>query len=236
MLPPTSSKTRLLLVDDDIELCRLLREYLDPEGFEVTMAHTGPDGLGKALSDEFATVILDVMLPDLGGLDVLRRIREVSRVPILMLSARGEDSDRIVGLEIGADDYLPKPCNARELLARIRALLRRQLPAAAEAQNLRLGDLDLRLGARMTFRAAVPLELTSAEFDLLACLMKRPGEVVSRGELSRRGLGREWSPPDRGVDVHVSHLRRKLGPRPDGRERIRSVRGIGYLYALHRGD
>lgn len=236
MLPSTSSNLRLLLVDDDAELCQLLREYLDPEGFEVTTAHTGPDGLGKALSDDFEAVILDVMLPDLGGLDVLRRIREVSRVPVLMLSARGEDSDRIVGLEIGADDYLPKPCNARELLARIRALLRRGSSASAGAQELRRGDLRLQLGTRTAFRADVPLELTTVEFDLLACLMSRAGEVVSRGELSRRGLSREWSPPDRVVDVHVSRLRRKLGPRPDGRERIRSVRGIGYLYSLDHGD
>ena len=236
MLPVTQADAQVLLVDDDVELCELLREYLEAEGgLRVTVSHTGPNGLAKALSGEFSVVILDIMLPDLGGLDVLRRIRDASSVPVIMLSARGDDTDRIVGLEVGADDYLPKPCNSRELLARIRSVLRRGPEAAARTSEVRCGDLSLHLGTRTALRAGARLELTSTEFDMLTCLAERAGQVVSRGELNRV-LGRSWSPTDRGVDVHVSRLRRKLGPRLDGIERIKSVRGVGYIYSSTYGD
>ena len=226
----------MLLIDDDRELCDLLREYLGQEGLRTEASHTGSDGVAKALSGEFAVIILDVMLPELGGLEVLRRIRAASNVPVLMLSARGDEADRIVGLEVGADDYVPKPCSARELLARIRALLRRVSARKQQpSRTLRLGDLELHTGTRTVSRAGAPVALTSVEFDLLAWLLGRPATVINRQELAERVLGRKLGPNDRSIDVHISRLRRKLGPLPDGAERIRSVRGVGYLYSYTNG-
>ena len=231
MPPLAESGTKVLLVDDDVDLGALLKEYLEGDGLRVALSYTGPDGLARASSGEFSLVVLDIMLPGLGGLDVLRRIRETSNVPVIMLSARGDDADRIVGLEVGADDYLPKPCNARELLARIRSVLRRSLANEAATHELRRGDLCLHPGTRLAFRSGEQVELTSVEFDMLVYLVERAGQVVSRAELAERILDRSWSPSDRGVDVHISRLRRKLGSRPDSIERIQSVRGVGYIYS-----
>jgi two-component system response regulator CpxR len=224
----------ILIIDDDAELCALLRDYLAQEGFSVEAVHEGESGLVRALSQEHALVILDVMLPGRSGFDVLRRLRETSRIPVLMLTARGDDVDRIVGLEMGADDYLPKPFNPRELVARIRAVQRRSgapSPGTGSAglETLRAGDLELRPLARTVRCAGEDVTLTGAEFALLAVLLETPGRVVSRETLSDRVLGRPWSPLDRSIDVHVSNLRRKLGTRDDGGDRIRTVRGSGYV-------
>jgi two-component system response regulator CpxR len=227
---------KLLIVDDDTELCELVAEYLGPEGFEVETVHDGARGAERAVAGAYDLVVLDVMLPGMNGLDALRAIRASSAVPVLMLTARGDDVDRIVGLEIGADDYLAKPFNPRELLARVRAILRRAAPAAAvdpsRRQTISVGDVALDRGARTVFKDGEPVELTSVEFDLLDALLRAAGTVVSRNDLALAALGREISPFDRSVDQHVSNLRKKLGARVDGIERIKSVRGSGYLYAL----
>jgi two-component system, OmpR family, response regulator CpxR len=225
----------ILIVDDDIELCNLLREYLTREGFEVAACHDGERGLAAARSGRHALVILDVMLPRLGGFELLRRLRASSPVPVLMLTARGDDVDRIVGLEIGADDYLPKPFNPRELVARIQAVLRRtaepaiHAPALAPAEPIRVGSLKIDPGTRETHRDNQRLDLTSVEFDLLQLLMRSAGVVVSRDALSRAALGRGYHPLDRSLDMHVSNLRRKLGA--DHSPAIKTVRSAGYLLA-----
>lgn len=225
----------LLLIDDDVELTELLTDYFKAEGFAVSAAHDGPSGLERALGEEFSLIVLDVMLPGFNGLEVLRRLRAQKKTPVLMLTARGDDVDRIVGLEIGADDYLPKPFNARELVARIRAVLRRteaREVATHEVQTLVVGDLELvpsSLGCRIQ---GEPVALTSAEFSLLEVLVKAAGKVVSREDLSEKVLGRRLSPYDRSLDVHVSNLRKKLTRGTSGSERIKTVRGTGYLYAV----
>lgn len=230
--------SRILVVDDDVELCELVAEYLAPEGLSVEAVNEGTEGVKRALSGDYALVVLDVMLPGVSGFDVLRQIRAASPTPVLMLTARGADIDRIVGLELGADDYLPKPFNPRELVARIRAILRRTEARASAAganppaETLTVGDVSLNAGTRTAFRAGEPLELTTAEFDLLAALLRSAGRVLSREELSESALGRPLAPLDRSVDMHVSSLRRKLGPAAGGGERIKTVRGTGYLYSL----
>ncbi len=232
---PNISPCRLLVVDDDVELCELVLEFLEPEGFAVEVTHDGVAGLERATSGEHALVVLDVMLPGLNGFEVLRRIRGRSGVPVLMLTARGNDVDRIVGLEIGADDYLPKPFNPRELVARIRAVLRRSRApegSPGPAQRLTVGDVDLDPGARVVRRGGAIVELTSLEFSLLEVLLRGAGNVVARQELSKSLLGRRLMPYDRSIDMHVSNLRRKLGPGPGGCERIKAVRGLGYVYTL----
>jgi two-component system response regulator CpxR len=224
---------RLLVVDDDAELCELVAEYLIPEGFKVEAVYDGIQGLDRALSGEYSLIILDVMLPGLQGFEVLRRIRAKSRMPIIMLTARGEDVDRIVGLEIGADDYLPKPFNPRELAARIQAVLRRSAQAVpAVYERIVLGDVELEIRARIARRENCEVELTSLEFDILTAFMKKPGQVIAREELVKTVLGRELVPLDRSIDVHISNLRKKLGPSSDGGNRIRNVRGVGYIYAI----
>ena len=224
----------ILLIDDDRELGDLLREYLEPEGFLLERALDGPGGLEAASSGRHDLVLLDVMLPGRSGFDVLRDLRRRSSVPVLMLTARGEDVDRIVGLEMGADDYLPKPFNPRELLARIRAVLRRGGREGSESREglLRAEDLELDRGSRTVRREGVPVPLTTVEFDLLELLLQSAGQGVDRERLSQGALKRPHSPFDRSLDVHVSNLRRKLGPRRDGTDRIRTLRGEGYLYAL----
>jgi DNA-binding response OmpR family regulator len=235
-----SSKQHVLVVDDDVELCQLLSQYLAQEGFVVESVHAGLKGIDRALSGEHSIVVLDVMLPDLKGFEVLRRIRAHSHIPVMMLTARGDDQDRILGLELGADDYLPKPFNSRELSARIEAVLRRSRPEAATikpdaGERISLEDIELDKGARLARRAGEPLDLTAVEFDLLETFLKSAGSVLSREEMVRTVLGRDFSPFDRSMDTHVSNLRRKLGARPDGTERIKGVRGIGYLYVFsHR--
>ena len=232
-----ASRKHVLVVDDDVELCQLLSQYLAREGFEIECVHSGVLGVERAISGQHSIVVLDVMLPDIKGFEVLRRVRAESRVPVLMLTARGDDQDRILGLEMGADDYLPKPFNSRELSARIDAVLRRAWPAhetlaPVAAERVSLEDVELDKGSRTARRAGERLDLTAVEFDLLELLLKSAGSVLSREEMVRAVLGREFSPFDRSMDTHVSNLRRKLGPRHDGSERIKGVRGIGYLYVL----
>ena len=226
--------TRVLVVDDDAELCELLREYLVGEGFAVEAVGDGERGAAAALEGSADLVVLDVMLPGLSGFDVLRRIRTHSAVPVIMLTARGEDVDRIVGLELGADDYLAKPFNPRELAARIRAVLRRTASAAAGTLPtvVAVGDLEVDAGARRVLRAGESIELTGTEFSLLERLVRAAGTVVRRDALFREVLGRRAVAYDRSLDVHLSNLRRKLGPLPGGGERIATVRGAGYQYVV----
>jgi two-component system response regulator CpxR len=227
---------RILIIDDDVELCELVTEYLASDGYDVAAVHNGIPGVERALSGEFALVVLDLMLPGIEGYEVLRRIRSRSSIPVIMLSARGEESDRIRGLETGADDYVPKPFNPRELAARIHAVLRRA-PARAKGTvtsapgRIALGDVVLDVGARSIRCGIREVGLTSVEFDLLVVFLKTPGRVILREELARAVLGRELGTLDRSVDVHVSNLRKKLGALPDGRERIKAIRSSGYLYA-----
>lgn len=230
---------RILVIDDDRDLCELLEEYLSREGFEVETVHEGDEGMARALTGSYGVIVLDIMLPGgQDGFDILRRLRARIGVPVLMLSARGNDIDRIVGLETGADDYLPKPFNPRELLARLRAILRRaagesgRSSAAKATTRYRVGDVEMELGARTTLRAGLPVELTAVEFHLLEMLLFRAGYVVTREELTRSVLGRTLTPYDRSIDVHVSKLRKKLGRDAGGAERIKSVRGSGYIYLL----
>jgi two-component system response regulator CpxR len=230
--------SRVLVVDDDEELCELLKDYLGPEGFEVEAVHDSDKGIERALSNEHDFVVLDVMLPGVSGFEVLRSVRKSSGIPVLMLTARGEDVDRIVGLEMGADDYLPKPFNPRELVARIRAIQRRGETKTGDTlqpeplKRLVAGDIALDTGTRTVTKKAKTVELTAAEFDLLEMLLRSAGEVVSRKDLVSKVLGRGLDPFDRSIDVHVSSLRKKLGHKIKGMERIKTVRGIGYLYAL----
>jgi DNA-binding response OmpR family regulator len=225
--------TRVLLVDDDVELSGMLREYLQQEGFETTAVHDGESGIEEALSGRYAIVVLDVMLPRVGGVDVLRRIRMRSRVPVLMLTAKGDDVDRIVGLELGADDYVPKPCNPRELVARLRVILRRALgddALGAEAGPISAGPLTMWPERRTAEWDGNPVELTGTEFNLLQVLARNAGRLVTKSELCERGLGRPLARFDRSLDVHVSSLRRKVGRFGDGRSCIQTVRGVGYQF------
>jgi DNA-binding response OmpR family regulator len=221
---------QILLIDDDVQLCKLLTERLGTEHYDVETAHDGSHGLARALSMQHALVVLDLMLPGTGGLEVLRRLRTVSPVPVLILTARGEDSDRIQGLEMGADDYVPKPFNPRELIARIRAILRRTVRSEASAGPLSVGDLRLDPTVREVWLGGAPLNLTSLEFTLLEIFMREPGRVLSREQLTESVLGRKLGAFDRVIDVHVSNLRKKLGVSLRG-QRIKTVRGSGYLFA-----
>lgn len=227
--------SKVLLVDDDVELSSMLREYVAQEGFEADAVHDGEAGVAAALSGEYALVVLDVMMPKVGGIEALGRIRARSNIPVLMLTARGDDVDRIVGLELGADDYVPKPCTPRELVARIRAILRRvpeggmpDAQAVSPGSALLVGQLSIWPSMRRAHWKGVPLELTSTEFNLLEILARHAGRVVSKAELSEQGLGRPLARFDRSIDVHLSSIRHKLGLRPDGRSWIETVRGLGY--------
>ncbi len=222
---------RVLVVDDDAELCQLVTRFLAREGFAISWASDGAAGVERAITEDYSLIMLDVMLPDTDGFDVLRQIRQHSRTPVLMLTARGDTHDRIRGLELGADDYLPKPFDPAELLARIRAILRRSAPQRPSCAMIAVGDIEADEGTRSVRRGATPVDLTTVEFDLLVALMRVAGSTVSRQELVRSVLGREFSPFDRSIDTHVCNLRRKLGPLADGGERIKGVRGAGYLYA-----
>jgi DNA-binding response OmpR family regulator len=224
---------RILIIDDDTELCALVTRFLNSEGFAVDRAANGSQGIAMALSGSYALIMLDVMMPDLNGFDVLRRIRAQSRTPVLMLTARGDTHDRVVGLELGADDYLPKPYDPSELAARIRAILRRTaspLGSAASAP-LAVEDIELTASTRAVTRDGKAVELTAVEFDLLEVLMKVAGTVVRREDLVRTVLRREFSPYDRSIDTHVCNLRKKIGRLKDGTDRIKGIRGTGYLYA-----
>ncbi len=225
----------VLLVDDDIELCSMLVDYLARHGFTVTAEHNGERGLDRALTGEFAIVLLDVMLPGLDGFEVLRRLRTSSQVSVLLLTARGEDVDRIVGLEIGADDYLPKPFNPRELLARVRAILRRAVstkPNRTSIKHLSVGGIELDSGARTATCNGIELELTNVEFELLGTLMQAPGQILTREHLTESVLDRRFNPFDRSLDMHVSRLRRKLDDAAQLGDQIKTIRSVGYQLAV----
>ena len=223
--------TSILIIDDDVELAGLFKDYLEREGFSVTTAHDGLTGLNLALSDQYALAVLDIMLPDIKGTEILARIRQQSQMPIMMFTAKGDDVDRIIGLEAGADDYVPKPCTPRELVARIRAILRRT--ETANDKDLQdgpicAGPLQIWSGKRRASWFDRELELTSTEFELLETLAINVGHVVSKNELSEKGLGRPLARFDRSIDVHMSSIRQKLGHQSDGRSYIQTVRGKGY--------
>ncbi len=223
----------ILIVDDDVKLCRLIREYLEPLGYQVTVAHTGPEGLAAAVREQFSAVILDVMLPGMNGFDVLRNLRVKSNVPVLMLTGRGEEADRIVGLELGADDYLPKTFSTRELLARLRATIRRSNVALVQEgsreQQVVVGDLRLDPEARAAVLAAQALPLTAVEFDLLMSLAKAAGRVRTREQLLNEIADRNFDVFDRSIDVHISSLRKKLGDDSKSPRFIVTVRSAGYM-------
>jgi len=228
---------RILIIDDDEELCELVSEYLTVEGFQVEAINDGESGLEKALRNENDLVILDVMLPKKNGFDVLRDLRLESKVPVLMLTARGDDMERIVGLEIGADDYLAKPFNPRELVARLRAILRRtEIPADSkeiETDKFQVDDVEIRMSARSAKKNGADLNLTSVEFDLLSMLLRDAGKVIKKEDLSEKVLERKLSPYDRSLDMHVSNLRKKLGERKDGADYIKTIRSAGYIYTVN---
>jgi DNA-binding response OmpR family regulator len=225
---------QILVIDDDIELCELVAEYLEPEGYKVEAVHDGVRGVERALSEDHVLAVLDYMLPGVNGFEVLRQIRAKSRLPIVMLTARGDDMNRIIGLQIGADDYLPKPFNPLELVARINAVLRRtqaepdQRPAA---EVIAVGDVEMDKRTRTVRRGGEPIDLTAVEYSLLEKLLQAPGHIVGREDLVKEVLHRDLSPFDRSIDTHVSNLRKKLGHLVDGIERIKTVRSIGYIYA-----
>ncbi|WP_263385610.1 response regulator transcription factor [Granulicella arctica] len=232
--PIVLERPKILLIDDDQELCQLLRTRFASEGLDLKTVFLGKEGLRCALESSFALIVLDVMLPDTRGFDVLRELRKHTLTPVIMLTAQGDEVDRILGLELGADDYLPKPFSTRELLARMTAILRRsawKVPfTAGKPPKFLSGDLEIDLALRIVLRNGEQIKLTSTEFDLTRSFCEAPGEVLTRELLVVTILERTFVPFDRSIDLHISNLRRKLGPRPDGYERIQSVRGIGYLY------
>lgn len=224
---------RLLVIDDDAELCQLVADYLRPMGFEVESEHAGIAGAGRALAESWHAIILDVMLPDIDGFEVLRRIRQASKTPVVMLTGRGEEVDRVVGLELGADDYLPKTFSSRELLARLRAVIRRAgwvaetTPAVAEKEIV-VGPLRIHPGSHRVVLGDAPLTLTPAEYGLLLSLARAHGRVKTREQLIEEVSDREWDVFDRAIDMHISSLRKKLGEDPRNPQFIRTVRGYGY--------
>lgn len=230
---PTDSRRRVLIVDDDTRLCRLIHDYLEPLGYEVSAAHTGPEGLDIALQEPFSAVILDVMLPGMNGFDFLRRFREKSSVPVLMLTGRGEEADRIVGLELGADDYLPKTFSTRELLARLRAVMRRSTLASVQKEerspSVAVGELHVDPEAHVAALGDQPLQATAIEFDLLLALAKAAGRVRTREQLLNEVSERNFDVFDRSIDVHISSLRKKLGDDPKAPKFIVTVRSAGYM-------
>jgi len=223
---------RILVIDDDVELCALVAEYLAGEGVQAECIHEGDLGLQRAVKGEHILIVLEVMLPGMNGFEVLKRLRATSRMPVLLLTARGEDVDRILGLELGADDYLPKPFNPRELVARIRAILRRtQGLGDAKQPVLQAGGIELDTATRTVRQAGVPVELTSVEFGLLEVLLRSAGQVVTREKLAATVLGRKFAPFDRSIDMHVSKVRKKLGDTGGSEDLIKTVRGSGYIFA-----
>ncbi len=222
--------TQVLLIDDDVELVNMLSDYLRLDGFEATVAHDGTSGVAEALSGHYDIAVLDVMMPGMDGIEALTRIRAGSPLPVLMLTARGDDADRITGLELGADDYVPKPCTPRELAARIRAILRRtgNGDTSAAPPPLTAGRLTLWPAQRRVEWAGQPVELTSTQFSLLEVLIRHAGRPVSKSDLSDQGLGRPLTRFDRSIDVHLSSIRQKLGTLADGRSCIQTVYRVGY--------
>lgn len=222
--------THVLLIDDDVELTAMLAEYLAQEGFTVSAVHTGEAGLDAAAKESCAIIVLDVMLPRMNGIEVLRRLRRDSRIPVLMLTARGDDIDRITGLDLGADDYVPKPFSPGELVARLRAILRRTRgDEKTEPMMIQAGPLTLWPSRRTAEWQGRPLDLTGTEFNILEVLARHQGRLLGKNDLSVKALGRPLVAYDRRIDVHISSIRQKLGNRSDGRSWIQTVRGVGYL-------
>jgi two-component system response regulator CpxR len=220
--------TQVLIIDDDVELCQMLREFLAPDHLNLTADHDGESGLRSLEAGNFDLVILDIMLPGMSGLEVLKQLRTFSDVPVIMLTARGEDIDRILGLEFGADDYIPKPFNPRELVARIKAILRRMQNSNAEPGKQVVGVLELDERTRQVTADGEALRLTGTEFEILRCLLETPGGVVTREELSKQALGRNLLPYDRSIDTHISNLRGKLERAGIHDPGIQNQRGVGY--------
>jgi len=233
-------KMKILLIDDDRKLCRLIMDYLAPVGFDVETANTGDEGLERALKEDFDAVILDIMMPGMDGLEVLRTLRMHSDVPVLMFTAMGDETDRIVGLELGADDYIPKTFSSRELLARLKAVIRRSRIGEERASSekggneskelMKIHDIVIHRDTRSVKQRGVVLDLTPVEFDLLARLAGGAGRILSRDQLLEAVTGRDYSVFDRSIDVHVSSLRRKLGDDPRQPRYIKTVRGAGYMF------
>ncbi len=225
----------ILIIDDDTELCELLQEYLASEKFATSAAHGGAAGLEMVKNGSFDLVILDIMLPEMNGLEVLKSIRSFSKIPVIMLTAKGDEVDRILGLELGSDDYLPKPFSPRELVARIKAVFRRlgnaeEQSVKPDSLRLEIADIFIESSTRTATKNGSDLALTEVEFSILENLMRAAGTVVERQELALKVLGRRLSYDDRSLDVHMSNLRRKLGTIADDKERIKTIRGVGYLY------
>ncbi len=224
--------SKILLIDDDVALCELLTEYLTGEGFTVDSAHSGSDGVARALAAEWDAVVLDVMLPGMNGFDVLKQLQAQGVGPVLMLTARGEDTDTVLGLELGADDYVAKPCSPRVLVARLRNLLRRRGEETSSSTQRQVGDLNLDTANRRVTVGGREIELTGAEFNLLVLLLEHAGALVSKEVLAKQGLGRALQAYDRRIETHMAQIRKKLGPQADGTPRIKTVRGAGYQYLL----
>ncbi|MBP3142960.1 response regulator [Aliivibrio fischeri] len=222
---------KILLVDDDIELTALLKDILSLEGYNVIEANNGIEGLA-AITDDLDLILLDIMMPKMNGMDMLRKLRETNETPVLMLTAKGEEIDRVIGLELGADDYLPKPFSDRELLARIRAILRRTQGKTKESNSgsIKYQDIELFVGKQEAYRNGELMELTGTEFGLLSQFIQKPGEIISKEDLSLEVLGKRLAPFDRAIDMHVSNLRKKLPPLSEGKPRIKTLRGRGYLF------
>jgi len=231
--------TRILLIEDDQELSELLSEFLVLENLEVDQAFDGEQGLNMALNGHYDALVLDIMMPKMNGLDLLKKFRTNHKTPVLMLTARNDEVDRIVGFEMGADDYLPKPCNPREIVARIRAILRRVemdkagMQASGSRQVMVREDVELNHNTRIVSKLGEALDLTSTEFNLLASLLENAGQVLSKEELTETALGRKLALYDRSVDMHMSNLRRKLGPFSSDEPRIKTIRGVGYQYVIN---
>jgi DNA-binding response OmpR family regulator len=227
---------KVLLVDDDQELCELLVRYLQREGIEVDQVHTGPAGLEQGLAQPYDAMVLDIMLPGMGGLEVLTELRKSSQLPVVMLTAKGDEMDRIVGLEIGADDYLPKPCNPRELIARLRAVLRRsKVETQPQVDDvIRIDELEIDHSQHHVLKNNEPLELTVTEYNILNALVSHLGKVVEKNQLAEEAMSRSLTLFDRSLDMHLSNLRKKLGTHEDGQARIKTIRGVGYMYVAAR--
>ncbi|MGR6840744.1 response regulator [Aliivibrio wodanis] len=223
---------KILLVDDDVELTSLLKDILSLEGYNVVEASNGLEGLA-AVTDDLDLILLDIMMPKMNGMDMLRKLRETNEIPVLMLTAKGEEIDRVIGLELGADDYLPKPFSDRELLARIRAILRRTQTKAKESNSsnsINYQGIEIFIGKQEAYSHGELLDLTGTEFGLLSQFIQKPGEIISKEELSLEVLGKRLAPFDRAIDMHVSNLRKKLPPLSEGKPRIKTLRGRGYLF------
>ena len=222
---------KILLVDDDVELTALLKDILSLEGYHVVEANNGIEGL-EAITDDLDLILLDIMMPKMNGMDMLRKLRETNETPVLMLTAKGEEIDRVIGLELGADDYLPKPFSDRELLARIRAILRRTQSKTKESNSssIKYQGIEIFVGKQEAYNHGDLLDLTGTEFGLLSQFIQKPGEIISKEELSLEVLGKRLAPFDRAIDMHVSNLRKKLPPLSEGKPRIKTLRGRGYLF------